>query len=58
MHVCIDYTALITRIQQWKFCRPSGTLQTDQDLLQVSTKLATDLNLELITHHVREVPPG
>ena len=46
-HIYIDYTALITRIQQWKFCGPSCKL------LLVSMKLATYLNKDLIPHHVK-----
>ena len=48
----LDNSALISRIEQWKYNGPTGTLRTDYDLLQLSMQLAKELQIDLIPYHI------
>ena len=53
LDVYMDNSALISWINQWRHGGPSSTLLTDYDLFQVTMKLADELQINLVPHHVK-----
>ena len=53
LDVYMDNSALISWINQWRHGGPSSTLLTDYDLIQETMKLADELQINLVPHHVK-----